>query len=61
MISAKEMEFRWGVGEMLISVPNIRDNNEIIEQGLKTHPSSELQMFQDENLALHLKISFHLN
>lgn len=55
------MKLRWEVGEMLISVPNVIDDCEIIEQGLKTHPPSELQIFQDKNLALHLKISFHLN
>lgn len=49
------------MGEMLVSVPSMIENHEIIEQGLKTRPPSELQMLQDENLPLHLKISFHLN
>ena len=55
------MNKRDGVGEMLISVASMIENHEIIEQGLKTHPPSELQMFQNENLSLHLKISFYLN
>lgn len=48
-----------GVGG--ISVSSAIENREIIEQGLKAHPLSKLQMFWEENLALRLKISFYLN